>query len=210
MKSFLFGFSALALSALSAHATTIITPTTAMTNAVNTGSNNLSFPDINATIDGIINGPGNTNGFIFNSTATNGTGITNATFTYTFIVPVGETLTTFDIFTVVGGAIAERVTDFDLVITDGAGTALFSATQAAGTGISEPSPVPVGGSISVDLTPSAIGAGTFTAVLTDQSGALINREFSEVQFTSIAVPEPSTGLFGLLAASSLFMIRRRK
>jgi len=202
MQNVVFISAASLLLILNSQGVTLIMPTSVTTTATNVGSNT-SFPDVNDTIDGIINTVADTNGFVFN-TLDDGIGVPNPDFIYTFSVPAGEALTAFDIFTVVGSLTAERVTTFDLVISNAGGTVLFSEL-----GITEPSPVGIGGSITVDLSAANItGLGTFTATLTDQSAPLFNREFSEVQFTS-TVPEPSSGLLGLLGISSLLTFRRR-
>jgi len=99
------------LSTLSSHATIIITSTPVTTTAADIGPNP-SFPEINGTINDL----SKTCGFHLNPFVS---GAPHPTVTYIPIVPAVETLTTFDIFTVAGGAIAERLTTFNLATSDG-------------------------------------------------------------------------------------------
>ena len=168
------------------------------------------FEDPSATSNGILNANNQAEGYIFDTTPTTGT--VDPAFTYALNVGQNAAfLTDFDLFNVVGTGIDQRLTTFDLLIVDSSNTPVFS--QDGITESSLPS-TPFGTSINVDLSSAGIGTGDYAVLLTDRSGELNNRAFSEIRFsasslTTSAVPEPTSGVI-LGAMASLALLRRRK
>ena len=160
-----------------------VTPNTlsfTITDAVDFPGN---FPDPAETADGIINnlGGAGANGVTYDTTAA--TGQPNPTFEYMLTVSGSSVVTGFDMYGVVGGAIAEQLKAYELTILSG-GAVVFTGTASTPTALPNGTPLSLSG--------FSLAAGTYQVELQDLDTPLINREFSEIGFTgsspSICVP----------------------
>jgi len=201
-------------------ATVFITPDGVSTNAVYndpTGEGGFDGPnggtvtdlDIGFTVNGFINrqDAADTNDGIRFDTTMNG--VLNPVFNYEFTVSQNLGLVAFELFPTVGGLTAEEVRAYSVTISNGS-TTVFSGSVGT-PGDSSAGDVGVGNSLDVVGTGQIFTPGnTYSVVVTDLSGQLFNREFSEVRinFDDTVVPEPTTVLSFLLGGVTL--LRRRR
>ncbi len=148
----------------------IVSPAFAMTNAQPAGA---VLGDAAATADGVVNASGSTNGFVYDTV----NGPFNPTFEYSLTVPVGEVVTTAQLFSAVGSDPREGLRSYEIEVRDSGGAVVFTGSASSDT--------VVGVGQSLDIGGLRLTSGNYTVVLTDRDTPRTNREFSELQFRSI-------------------------
>ena len=151
------------------------------------GNPSYNNPANTANGSGIASGPGPNDGIVFDLPAQ-----TPTTFIYTF--GAAETITTFSINTLVGGAVDFGIRDFTLNLTDGT-TTLATISDTAALNNQE----------QVFLI-GASGVTTAELIVNSAYGIATSAEFSEIRFNT--VPEPSSAI--LLGLGGLGFLARRK